>query len=312
MTVTEDRSAVPNSTEASQPSFVPPSLFRVRQFLFEQGMQIVPWSSTEEVLDELHLLLHTHQADDSFWQSLRELLGALNADLQRLLPSSTRQNEMLALSTREALLDELRCCVDMAPAPVNGFASLLRRMTQRCVPLLLLLAGAAAVSCGARVAYDSLPTSGAGGVSAAGGGAATGGQSLVASGGKGFQIATLPQGTGGNSVVNNSGTVPCAEDSDAGTDAGTAARLSMSDVQNITMQCIIEGAMRDDILACLDTLNTSWQQAIEDLLYCNNCDAVANYLLALTMWCSALPPQFDWCTLEPYRCMRAYDGVRLY
>jgi hypothetical protein len=305
MTATEDKGAAPNRIEASQPSFVPPSLFRVRQFLFEQGMQIVPWSSTDEVLDELHLLLQTHKADDSFWQSLRELFVALNLDLQRLLPSSTRQNEVLELATREALLDELRCCVDPTPAPSNCFATLLRRMTQNCLPLLLLLAGSAAVSCGARATYDSLPTSGAGGVSAAGGSAATGGEATVATGG--IQGFALPPGTGGSTVIDTSGTVPCVKDSDG----GTGAPLSMSDVQNIVKQCIVESTTRDDVLACIDTLNTSWQQSVEWLLNCSNCDDVARFLLLLMARCSQLPDQYSWCSLDPQSCMPIYAGVRL-
>ena len=305
MAVTEDKGTVPNSTEASQPLFVPPSLFRVRQFLFEQGMQIVPWSSTEEVLNELHLLLQAHQSDESFWHSLRELLGGLNDDLQRLLPSSIRHNEMLELTTREAVLDELRRCVDPTPAPVNGFASLLRGMTQRCVALLLLIAGAAAVSCGARAGDDPVPTSGTGGVSAAGGSAATGGQSSA--GGNANQGFTLPPGTGGSTVINPSGTVPCV----TGAGGSSSTQLSMSDVQGIANQCIEAGVTRDDVLACLNTLNTSWQQGIAALLNCTNCSDAAATLLNMAAQCSQLTGQYRLCTLSPGACVPIYVGVRL-
>jgi len=196
-------------------------------------------------------------------------------------------------------------CAPSTPAPNNCFTSLLRRMTQSCVPLLLLLAGSAAVSCGARAAYDSLPMSGAGGVSAAGGSAATGGEASLATGGNlGF---ALPPGTGGSPVINTSGTVPCVEDSDG----GAGAPLSMSDVQNIVKQCIVESTTRDDVLACLDTLNTSWQQSVEWLLNCSNCDDVASFLLLLMARCSQLPDQYDRCFLDPRFCMPIYAGVRL-
>lgn len=306
MSKIETQGAWSRDTNGAPPSFQAPSLLLMRQFLFEQGMMIVPWGSTGDVLDELHLLLQTHSRDDAFWQSLRRLLQALNLDLQRLLPKQGRANEVPSLAAREALLDELRSCLNTEATVSTGFAGLLRRVSQSCLSVLLLLAGAAAVSCGARAEDDhQAGTKAAGGVNTTGGVSAVGGNSTRASGGTlgGFSIVTLPA-TGGNATVNPAGTVPCVKNWDAG------GPLSMTDLQSITNQCIATSDLRDDVLACLATLNTSWERSIESLLNCSDCDEAVDTLTRLMNSCSGLPEDYNRCVLDPWFCMGIYDGVR--
>ena len=88
--------------------FVPPSLLRVRGFLFEYGMPIVPWAPASEVLDQFYELMHSRSGDDRFWQGVRDLIEALQCDLQERLESDAQDNEILTVATHRRLLDEIR------------------------------------------------------------------------------------------------------------------------------------------------------------------------------------------------------------
>ncbi len=275
------------------PGCVPPSLLGVRTFLFEHGMPIVPWASAQEVLDELHELLRSQQSNDAFWQSLHEWLRVLKIDLETLLPNGANDNEALALVTRETLLGEIRQCIDVQPAQVPGFAAFAQKLSQRCLVVLLLLAGAATVSCGARADDSSQVESSSGGSGGATGGAGNAGGE-TGFGGTSFIINTGPQG--GSTYAANSGTTPCV-----------SAGLTMADVQSIATQCIQTSSMRDAVLACIATLNSTWQQGIEMVLNCTSCDQAASMLVRLANSCSDLPASYQ-CWLTP---CTVYMGVRM-
>ena len=69
MTLVErDALSIDQKTERTQ--FVPPSLLRVRRFLFEHGMRIIPWAPASQVLDEFRDLLQQHKSDNTFWSGL--------------------------------------------------------------------------------------------------------------------------------------------------------------------------------------------------------------------------------------------------
>ncbi len=276
-----------------EPASVPLSLMSVRTFLFEHGMPIVPWACAEEVLDELHELLRSQQSNDAFWQSLHELLQVLKIDLETLLPNGAKDNEALALVNRQALLDEIRQCIEGQPMPTRGFVGFARKLSQHGLAVLLLLAGAATVSCGARTQDASevgSSSSGSGGATA--GASSLGGNAGV--GGASFVINTGAQG--GSTYTANSGTTPC-----------TGVGLTMADVQSIATQCIEAGSMRDAVLACISTLNSTWQQGIESVLNCTSCAGAASLLVKLANSCSDLPASYQ-CWLTP---CTVYMGVRM-
>ena len=292
MTLTQDLTESSNAAVV-EPASVPLSLMSVRTFLFEHGMPIVPWASAEEVLDELHELLRLQQSNDAFWQSLHELLQVLKIDLETLLPNGAKDNEALALVSRQTLLDEIRQGIEGQPAPIRGFVTFAHKLSQHGLAVLLLLAGAATVSCGARTEDASAAgpsSSGSGGTSA--GTSSLGGKTSF--GGASFILDTSAQG--GSTYTSNSGTTPCAN-----------VLLTMADVQSIATQCIQPGPMRDAVLTCISTLNSTWQQGIESVLNCRSCDQAASILVKLANSCSNLPASYQ-CWLTP---CTVYMGVRM-
>ena len=292
MTLTQELTESSNAAVV-EPASVPPSLMSVRTFLFEHGMPIVPWASAEEVLDELHELLRSQQSNDSFWQSLHELLQVLKIDLETLLPKGAKDNEALALVSRQTLLDEIRQGIEGQPVPFRGFAAFARRLSQHGLAVLLLLAGAATVSCGARTEDASE----VGSSSSGSGGAAAGASSLGGSaglGGASFVFNTTAQG--GSTYTANSGTTPCL-----------TVGLNMADVQSLAPQCKEAGPIRDAVLTCVSTLNSTWQQGIESVLNCTSCDRAASILVKLANSCSDLPASYQcWLT-----SCTVYMGVRM-
>ncbi len=137
-----------DSPQLSAPlSFVPPSLLRVRRFLFEQGMPIVPWAPAGEVLDQFYYLLVSRHADVQFWQSMRELLEALQSDLRERLEGDAQNNEVLSNAAHSALLDEIRERLSAAESSPGSFLALARRLSRPSLSVWLLLGSAATVSC---------------------------------------------------------------------------------------------------------------------------------------------------------------------
>ena len=293
MTLTQELTESSNSAVV-EPASVPLSLMSVRTFLFEHGMPIVPWASAEEVLDELHELLRSQQSNDAFWQSLHELLQVLKVDLETLLPNGAKDNEALALVSRQSLLDEIRQGIEGQPAPLRGFVAFARKLSQHGLAVLLLLAGAATVSCGARTEDAAAPGPSSGGSGGTTADASSLGGNAGTTGGAPFVLVTSAQG--GSTYTANSGATPCA-----------SVGLNMADVQSIATQCIQAGPMRDAVLTCISTLNSTWQQGIESVLNCTTCDRAASILVKLADSCSNLPASYQ-CWLTP---CTVYMGVRM-
>jgi hypothetical protein len=302
--------STPSSESAKQAAMelVPPSLLRVRAFLFEHGMPIIPWATAGEVLEDLHELLRCHKADDAFWQSAHELVLALNIDLRRL-QTSPPHNALLDCVSEQALLDEIRSKIDAERSPSNNFLSLSRGLTQACLPALLLLAGAATVSCGARTDDASNATDGT----------ATGGTtSAVGTGGNSGQFILPAVGGAPQGGASSSPPVICAV-ADSGTgaplspDASPGSPMTMTDVQTIARQCINSPPTLDLVLQCLSSLNSSWQTGVEAMLNCKNCEDAAQMLVNLTQACPPADATFAPCALIPSRCMvPVYMGVRMF
>src|ERR1039457_5831762 len=148
-------------TERTQ--FVPPSLLRVRHFLFEHGMRIIPWAPASEVLDEFRDLLQQHKSDVTFWSSVNELLTALQADLRERMVGSAQDNEVLTMADREQLLQDIRSHLENHSRSQGGFRSLAKSLPQSCQTILLLLGSAVVVSCGAMTDFAGSSDSSAGG-----------------------------------------------------------------------------------------------------------------------------------------------------
>jgi hypothetical protein len=126
---------------------------------------------------------------------------------------------------------------------------------------------------------------------------------LAQTGGAGFVIPPMggQMGTGGTNA-----TIPVC----AVSDGGAMAALSLADVRTIAQKCITDATTRDDVLACLSTLNSSWQTGMESLLNCRNCTDAANYLVALTQSCSSLGDSYVRCLIDMSGCY-VYMGVRM-
>jgi len=300
----ETNPRVATATESTL-NFVPTSLLRVRAFLFEHGMPIIPWATAAEVLEDLHELLRSRKSDDAFWQSVHELILALDIDLRRPNADGSPGTGLEGVA-EQALIEEIRARLDGEQSPNGNFLSLSRRLTQACLPVLLLFAGAATVSCGART--DDLSDQNAGTSTGTGG---TPGVSTKGTGGTG--IFVVP--TGGTS----SGPPVICRGADAGTgvpvptDAGIQGPLSMTDVRNIAEQCISPGPTLDAVLSCLSTLNTSWQVGMEGLLNCTDCGQATQYLANLIQNCSSLgDTPFSRCVIDPGFCAGIYIGVRMF
>ena len=273
-----------DSPQLSAPlRFVPPSLLRVRRFLFEQGMSIVPWAPAGEVLDQFYDLLVSRHADHQFWQSVRELLEALQSDLRQRLEGDAQNNEVLSNAAHGALLDEIRERLSAGEASPGSFLALARRLSRPSLSVWLLLGSAATVSCDSAVENGNAGSTG--GASSSSGGSSSGG--------------TNSANTGGQTAVSLQGNAPCQATLDGGT---------VSSIESIAIQCTVAGAAQNDILACIATLNQSWRDGIQALLNCTTCDEATQYLNALVDTCSNLPPQFDSCLNH---CIAIYNGVRM-
>ncbi len=265
--------------------FVPPSLLRVRRFLFEYGMPIVPWATAEQVLDEFHEILATRKADTAFWEGIRVLLKSLQSDLRERLAGDAQHNEILPLLLRQDLLDELQEQLRFASGASGGFLGTVRRLSPQCSSVLLLLGVAVTVGCGARTSLDNLDDSGlssAGGASSIGGMGSTGGT---------HSNSTTFAGTGGQSVHGTGGATSCA----------------FTEVKGAISSC---GLVNSSLVACIQTLNASWRDGLNALLACKTCDEVITYLTCLQMRCSSLPAGYLESLLSS--CYQTvYMGVRL-
>ena len=68
--------------------FQAPPVLRLRRFLHQQGIRLRPWASETEILDSFYAQLAQRHADREFWERLKEVCGALAADLQHRQPDS--------------------------------------------------------------------------------------------------------------------------------------------------------------------------------------------------------------------------------
>jgi len=269
------------SDGATDIRFVPPSLLRVRHFLLEHGMPIVPWAPAQQVLDEFHELLALQKADPAFWQGVHSLLDALRNDLKERLAGDAQHNEVLPLLVRQDLLAEIQQQLHSAADSSGGFLDLVRRVSPPCSVLMLLLGAAVTVGCGARTSLDWENNPDSGRISNVGGSVGTGG---VAG------IGGQPRGTGGQSL---------------GT--GGSPSCNFTDLQGAIDTC---GLANASLQACVQTLNTSWRDGLNALLACKTCNEVMVHLNCLQMRCSYLPAEYLEALLSNCYVL-PYAGVRL-
>ena len=128
------------------PFLRPTALQQMRGFLTESGAPLPPWSSSDQVMDELAELLHTHCDDGAFFARLTPFLEELRASAARGeagLPA--RDAELLSRATVESMVAELRA--QLRKAPRGASASILRSLIgERAAPLLCLALVASGVS----------------------------------------------------------------------------------------------------------------------------------------------------------------------
>jgi len=271
----------PTSNGPSAIRFVPPSLLRVRHFLLEHGMPIVPWAPAEQVLDEFRELLALQKAESAFWQGVRALLDALRNDLKERLAGDVQCNEVLPLLVRQDLLAEIQQQLHSVADSSGGFLDLVRRVSPPCSVLMLLLGAAVTVGCGARMDLDVNNNPDSGGISNVGGSFGAGG---VAG------IGGQPNGSGGQSL---------------GT--GGSPGCNFTDLQGAIDAC---GVANASLAACVQTLNTSWRDGLNALLACKTCEEVMSHLTCLQRQCSYLPAEYLEALLSNCYVV-PYAGVRL-
>lgn len=137
----------------SMPAITPTITHRVRAFLDDQGLSLKPWSGLDETYEALYRLLWRKRDEPAFWGPVRELLEAIidNAtDGGRLAAS---QAELLRSWDVEELLGELRAALQPATPPTSAaqFASRL------AAPVMggFLLLGLVASGCSAATRADA-------------------------------------------------------------------------------------------------------------------------------------------------------------
>jgi len=140
------------------PFLRPTALQHMRGFLAESGTDLPPWSSSDEVMDELVSLLHLHRGDDAFFARLVPFLEELRDHASRGVAGLTaRDAEVLSRATVESLVDELRTRLrgSARSASTSIVCSVLGERASRLLCLALLSSGLAA--CTQRPG-DSAPT----------------------------------------------------------------------------------------------------------------------------------------------------------
>ncbi|HEY3445216.1 MAG TPA: hypothetical protein VGK67_02585 [Myxococcales bacterium] len=91
------------------PYLRPTALQHMRGFLAEFGAGLPPWSTSDEVLNELVGLLHVHRDDDAFFARLAPFIQDLREHAQRGEAGLTaRDAEVLSRSTVESIVEELQ------------------------------------------------------------------------------------------------------------------------------------------------------------------------------------------------------------
>jgi hypothetical protein len=130
---------------------IPAAIQRIRSFLIEvSGMKVKPWASVEETMDALHATLIARHTCQAFWVALRVLLSQLACDLKcrrEAGPAFVVDNELLDQARYQTLLDEIRTALARDPSQASCFPRLAAALSAPALALLLLLGGAATVSC---------------------------------------------------------------------------------------------------------------------------------------------------------------------
>jgi hypothetical protein len=326
--------------ETHFPSFVPPSLIRIRCFLNRQGMKIKPWLGPDAVLESFYATLRAQEKSDDFWQQLRELLRNLADDMNHrvLARGWVIDNELLDQSCHQSLLEEIRSALGggRVDGKLQTFALALSR---RAGTLLLMLAAATAIGCGGELdsAGGEAPGGGAshsgtsshGGSSAQAGGASARSDTFVISpttGGTSAQSSSGSngQGTGGTSSSNNSnasGGASATSDAYPCPDPGVSSGLDPAQFESCDQKLVaaLIPYHFPGLLECVCLLNDSWQTGLADLFAGQDCGQIASYFdccgysYGYKHFCNRtneLPAEFEPSYLSSLSCCPIYLGVR--
>ena len=120
---------------------------KVRGFLVEAGEKVPPWTSFDEVMDSLWIMLYSRRDDAAFWSGFKNLIKSISGDLgkrrQEGLPDP--RAEILSEEKIGELLGELQAAVRKSTGD-SGKGVMKRCLQSLSTPLMgfLLMMGAAA------------------------------------------------------------------------------------------------------------------------------------------------------------------------
>ncbi|HEY3445217.1 MAG TPA: hypothetical protein VGK67_02590 [Myxococcales bacterium] len=137
------------------PFLRPTALQHMRGFLAQSGAELPPWSTSDQVMDELVGLLHLHRGDDAFFARLVPFLEELREHASRGDAGLTAKDaEVLSRATVEAIVGELQAQLRTASRSASAkiVPALLGQQASRLLCLALLSSGLAA--CTQRPAED--------------------------------------------------------------------------------------------------------------------------------------------------------------
>jgi hypothetical protein len=323
---------------------VPTSIQRIRSFLIESsGMKVKPWATVDETLAALHTTLIARQQCSVFWAGLRLLLAQLASDLksrEEAGPTTAIDNELLDPDRYQALLDEIRSVLASDPSQTPSFPRLAKALSAPALALLLLLGGAATVSCDNQSLRQSGPKqdSGAPGIPDAaqlGPDLAQASPDLAQASPDLAQASPdlAPDVTAGQRPEIRADLGPDADalsTPDAAGDAPVDARdaadaLVLRDtvapmssdggtvtIQDIMQACNIPPGQQAAIVACLTSMRTSWNKGVPAALAGLPCEMVSSMLNCFQQTnCGASPTSADFNPTMAFQCLLpVYIGVR--
>ncbi|NOY91980.1 MAG: hypothetical protein GXP55_12355 [Deltaproteobacteria bacterium] len=267
----------------SGPTLAPASLQRIRCFLQTRGrMKVKPWAPAEEVLDALRRCLEARHDDRRFWVDLSLLLDALCRDAVARSTGAhdLMDNELLAPARIERLLEEIRDALKSAPTGHAPFRALAGSLSGPGAALLLLLGSATIVGC-----YRSHML-----------------------GADGSVMDASPPDARRLDAARADASIRDAAPRDVGPlDSGPVC-----DPVTQVAECTLTPELSDQLCACIEALNESWQTALRQLVDRTGCSFLSNQAYCLLNACAdpAAAGDFDLETFLDGCSAPLYLGVR--
>ncbi len=236
---------------------IPSSIQRVKCFMNKEGrFKVKPWAGTDEILDSFFALLSNRANDDAFWKNLQMLLKDITKDVKYRLSLKDRaiDNEVLNSDRYDVLLDEIRAAVSGATIKKGAFKTCIGKLSLQSSSLLFLMGGVAALGCSDKNPSDTTGTE----VS--------------------YDTETAID-TGTDTSINTDVTIETDSDTSSDTEANTDTQSDTEDtsqyrtLEEIVTEVISDEPYRAQVLSCIEGLNDSWHDGLEELFQ-NEEDAV--------------------------------------